>query len=78
MVKLVLHACKTDDVSLMAHVVWMATQDDSEATVQDVLQKALTRPGKKVNVDNMLTIGLTSLDNIGDLTVVNLDMCLSL
>lgn len=45
--KLVLHACKTDDVSLMAHVVRMAGKDDSEVTVQEVLQKTLKRAGRE-------------------------------
>lgn len=47
MAKLVLHACKTDDVSLMVHVIRMAGRDGSEVTVQEVLQKALTWAGKK-------------------------------
>jgi hypothetical protein len=45
--KLVLHACKTDDVSLMVLVIEMAQRDDSSVTTQEVLQKALTRAGKK-------------------------------
>lgn len=47
MAKLVLHACKTDDVSLMVHVIRMAGKDGSEVTVREVLQKALTWAGKK-------------------------------
>jgi len=45
--KLVLHACKTDDVSLMAEVISMAQRDDSPVTAQEVLQKALTRAGPR-------------------------------
>jgi hypothetical protein len=45
--KLVLHACKTDDVPLMAQVLSMAGQGDSSVMAQEVLQKALTRVGKK-------------------------------
>lgn len=47
MAKLVLHACKTDDVSLMAHIISMAGQDKSSVTVQEILQKALTWAGGK-------------------------------
>ena len=45
--KLVLQACTTDDVSLMADVISLAHQDESSVTVQEALQKALTRAGKK-------------------------------
>lgn len=47
MEKLVLHACKTDEVSLMALVIAMAQREDSSVKVKEVLQKALTRAGKK-------------------------------
>lgn len=45
--KLVLQACTTDDVSLMTDVISLAQQDESSVTVQEALQKALTRAGKK-------------------------------
>lgn len=47
MAKLVLHACKPDDASLMAHIISMAEQDDSSVTAKDVLQKTLTFAGRK-------------------------------
>ena len=45
--KLVLQACTTDDVPLMSDVISLAHRDESSVTVQEVLQKALSRAGKK-------------------------------
>jgi len=45
--KLVLQACMADDISLIADVISLAQKDESSVTVQEVLQKVLTRAGKK-------------------------------
>lgn len=45
--RLVMHACKTDDVSLMALIIAKASHDDSSVTAHEVLQKALARAAPK-------------------------------
>lgn len=65
--KLVLHACQTDDVSLMSDIIVLAHRDESSVTVQEVLQKALTRAGKRNAINCLAYILEQSAD------VTNLD-----